>query len=73
MIKQCISFIMVAALVGVEQASAGSASSGKSPGQSQRSIDSGYCPGVMRHVYHLNECGRIYRDYYQTHPEVRPR
>jgi len=72
MIKQCIGFILVAALLGVEPAAAGSGSSGKYPGQSQRSIDSGYCPGVMRHVYHLSECGRIYHDYYQKHPEVRP-
>jgi hypothetical protein len=72
MIKQCIGFILVAALLGVKPASAGSASSGKYPGQSQRSVDSGYCPGIMRHVYHLSECRRIYQDYYQKHPEVRP-
>jgi hypothetical protein len=74
MIKQCIGigFILVAALLGVEQALAGSASSGKYPGQSQRSIDSGYCPGIMRHVYHLSDCRRIYHVYYQKHPELRP-
>jgi hypothetical protein len=72
MIKQCIGFILTAALLGVEPASAGSFSSGKYPGQSQRSADSGYCPGIVRHVYHLSDCRRIYHDYYEKHPEVRP-
>jgi hypothetical protein len=56
MIKQRVGFILVAALVGVEPASAGSASSGMYPGQSQRSVDSGYCPGTLRHHYHLSQC-----------------
>lgn len=72
MIKQWFGFILVAALLGVGPASAGSAMSGKYPGQSQRSPDSGYCPGILRHVYHLGDCRRIYRDYYQQHPEARP-
>lgn len=72
MTKQCIAFIVVAALLGIGPASAGSAMSGKYPGQSQRSPDSGYCPGIQRHVYHLSDCRRIYQKYYQSHPEVRP-
>jgi hypothetical protein len=73
MIKQSIGFILVAVVLGIEPASAGSFSSGKYPGQSQRSPDSGYCPGILRHVYHMSDCARIYRDYYQAHPEKRPK
>ena len=54
--KQCIGFILVVALLGVEAAW----TSGKLPGQSQRSIDSGYCPGSKIHVYHVSNCARIY-------------
>jgi hypothetical protein len=48
--------ISLPALLGVEAAWA----SGKLPGQSQRSIDSGYCPGSKIHVYHVSNCARIY-------------
>lgn len=86
MIKQGIGFILIATLLGVEPAPApaaglGSAgpgpdfggTSGKYPGQSQRSINSGYCPGVLRHVYHLSDCRHAYKEYYQAHPELRPK
>jgi hypothetical protein len=56
MIKQYIGFILVAALLSVEPAAASSQSAGRMPGQSQRSIDSGYCPGTQIHVYHLSAC-----------------
>jgi hypothetical protein len=59
MIKQRVGFLLVAALLGVEPASAGSASAGMYPGQSQRSIDSGYCPGTLRHHYHLSQCPHV--------------
>src|ERR1039458_2711932 len=52
--------ISLPALLGVEAAWAGSLSNGKMPGQSQRSIDSGYCPGSKIHVYHVSNCARIY-------------
>jgi hypothetical protein len=58
--KQCIGFILVVALLGVEAAWAGSLSNGRMPGQSQRSIDSGYCPGSKIHVYHLSNCAHLY-------------
>jgi hypothetical protein len=50
----------VVALLGIEPAWASSLSAGKYPGQSQRSIDSGYCPGALRHTYHLSNCPQIY-------------
>jgi hypothetical protein len=73
MITKSVSFILVAVALSIEPASAGSFSSGKYPGQSQRSPDSGYCPGIMRHVYHISDCVRIYHQYYQAHPEARPK
>ena len=54
--------ISLPALLGVEAAWAGSLSSGKMPGQSQRSIDSGYCPGSKIHVYHLSNCAHLYTE-----------
>jgi hypothetical protein len=71
MIKQSV-FILVAVALGIEPASA-SGMRAKYPGQSQRSPDSGYCPGVLGHVYHISDCARIYHKYYQAHPEVRPK
>lgn len=73
MIKQSVAFILVAVALGIQPASAGSFSSGKYPGQSQRSPDSGYCPGILRHVYRLSDCAHIYQRYYQVHPELRPK
>lgn len=73
MIKRSVSFLLVAVALGIEPASAGSFSSGKYPGQSQRSPDSGCCPGILRHAYHISDCARIYRDYYRAHPEERPK
>ena len=72
MIKQCIGFILVAALLGVQPASASSGMMGKYPNKSMMSPDLGYCPGVLRHAAHISDCGRMYHKYYQKHPEVRP-
>ena len=52
--------ILLPALLGVEAAWAGSLSNGRMPGQSQRSLDSGYCPGSKIHVYHLRNCAHLY-------------
>jgi hypothetical protein len=61
MIKQYIGLILAAALLGAEPASASSQGAGRMPGQSQRSVDSGYCPGTQIHVYHLSACAHYDR------------
>jgi hypothetical protein len=61
MIKQYTGFILIAALLGAGPALASSQSAGRMPGQSQRSLDSGYCPGTQIHVYHLSACAHYDR------------